>query len=69
MVKTNNEYLKTITDKVGGESTGVHTDNYYLKEISENIGGGTGDLERLPVTVRYIDGTSETINIAVWSDE
>jgi hypothetical protein len=46
MVKKDNQYLKTIDEKVRGETvTGVHTDNYYLKDISENIGTGGGDVD------------------------
>ena len=59
MVKTNNQYLKTIDGKVRGETVdGVHTDNYYLKEISENIGtGGDGSSVDLSKYVKKSDTT------------
>ena len=42
-VKTDNEYLRSMSKKVGNTDDGkVHTDNYYLKRIEAKIGQGGG---------------------------
>ena len=41
--KTDNEYLKSMSKKVGNTDDGkFHTDNYYLKRIEAKIGQGGG---------------------------
>lgn len=73
MVKTDNSYLKKIDETVKGETVeGVHNNNFYLKEISENIGqggGGCGDLERLSITITYMDSSTEIIDFAIFGDD
>ncbi len=81
MLEEENYYLKGILSKVSGETVkGRLNNNQLLKLINENIGTGGGgsadlskyvkksDLDTLEITITYEDTTSETVNIALWSD-
>lgn len=64
MAKTDNQYLKTIDEKVKGETVdGVHSNNHYLREISENIGTGSSSGDGSSVDLRDYIKKSDTAGL------
>ena len=69
-MKTDNYYLKKITNKLGGVYNTHKTNNFYLRQISERIsGGGAGNLDFIELVITYEDTTTETVNFAILNDD
>ena len=67
VLKFQNQYLKTIAEKVSGKMIKKHkNNNQLLKEIAENIGEGgssTTVYDTITVEITYTDGSKETVEL------
>lgn len=71
-MKTNNNYLRTIANKLGAETMINRTNNYYLKKIFEKLGGTTdyhkSDNQYLKYISDNIEGGSSSCDVEIdWS--
>ncbi len=71
-MKTNNNYLRTIANKLGAETMINRTNNYYLRKIFEKLGGTTdyhkSDNQYLKYITDNIEGGGGSCDVEIdWS--